>query len=313
MRPRRWVLPVLVAGLFCAILPLAQSPATAATVIDQFDVSAHSPLGRNSNVTLDSTRRYLVEVSGWYTYDLLGPGFNVADGECHALAGATTLFRDALDPALGRNVLDLMVDGHGVEWVAQNPSPLGCDDPLFIGNHNYTASFQPTQTGTVNFRIFDSNHADNVGSLHVRIFEAAPQASLVLVPIGSIVVDSRNPGGSNTPPLLAGTTYVLQAAGSIRYDGGQSDAECANTSTDSSWKPNRFGTLGGNDWLDLLVGNGSVDWQPAAEIDAGCSSTAHVYRVTIAPTADGSMNLRLNDNHYEDNSGVFSVVIFQAI
>lgn len=301
--------------LVLALMGLGTAPgATANTPVDELTVFASDASGTDS-ISLDAGTTYLVEVSGKYTYGALQEGNGEADAECHNLLNGTPLLRNLLDLFFGAGTLDLFIDGEDVEWDPESPSPTGCDDPLTGGSNAYTTTFTPSETGPVNFAVFDPNfYGDNQGSLEVKIFEAAPaEPEPVLVPVSHVLVDSSDPEGAQTQaPLSAQQTYLLEARGTYNYhkSGDVADAECSVTADDPTWIPARFGDLNGENWLDLLVNDQGVTWTPVNEEDPGCSSTDHVYRVEHTPAESGFATFRVNDSFYGDNEGTLQVTVF---
>lgn len=309
--------PALVLAL--VLLGPLLAPASGAdepTPVAAFDVFSADPSG--VDMTLDAGTTYEVKVSGKYFYGLLTKqlGFHngEADAECHNFSNGTPLVRSGYDVVLGDGTLDLLIAGQDVEFAPESGSPTGCDDPLFGGDHTYTTTFTPS-TGTVNFRIFDpANPRDNAGFLHVEVFpfspEPPPEPEPVFVPVSTVLVDAADPDGATTAtPLSAGETYRLEASGTWNYGGpgDEADVECSTVSSDPAWTPDRYGLLHGENWLDLLVDEASLDWAPVQEVDPDCDSTGHEYTAEIVPQETGVVGFRLLDSFYRDNEGLLRV------
>lgn len=263
-------------------------------------VDSSDPDGSSTSAPLTAGESYLFEVSGTYAW-----GVGQADAECSTRV-------DTADPVWRRQrsfadvgiddttLLDLLVDGEDVEWVATDEDAEGCNTT----DHIYRLVHVPETTGLTRFVISDGNFNDNSGVLTVKIFR------ITEVPVGSVEVDSSNRQGVNVP-TAEGFEYRYAAAGTYFYGAGPSlaDAECSNRAdiADVTFTRDRF-TSGGNDPLDLDIDAIARDWEPLMADANGCS-TDHEYQVTA--TASGPVtNLAIDDVNHSDNFGKLTVEIF---
>lgn len=305
---RRTAFACLIGGLLA--LGLAPTPAQADTLVAQFDVPANFAPGINIS-GLDPSKFYRAEASGSYVYGGLS-GIAVGDAGCHTIVNGEPMTRFAMGILLQRpGVLSVWVDGVARQWAPAISSPLGCDDPLLGGDHEYTLAFKPTSS-TVNFRIDDTWHGDNAGSIHIDLFELdGPPIPAAPIPVGAAFIDSASPTGSSVP-LLSGLTYVAEASGTYRYTtqaADLADASCSRTVGDPTYIVDRYGLLGGLPWLDLVVDGAGQDWEPQPG-NGSCASDTHTYRAAFSPAASGPVSFRIHDAFYGDNSGVLQVAVF---
>jgi hypothetical protein len=300
---------------------------------------------------------------GKYTFDVAGvfqyyPGY-FADAECSA---GTTVF--VSDPTWQRNrfiqysptgdMLDLYLAGAAYEWKPRNQAnPLACQDSSDFSQHTYTVDVDWNGDGhggaaPMSVAIFDPGiyRSFLTGSLTVHVYRFVQPETFV----GEVTVNSMDPAGSMSPPLLSGKTYRLEVTGSYEYygyggPGFNADAECSNKgdmvypagshANDTFWTPHRFDDLYGSDPLDLYItysqdsglGYGpSRMWAPKFP-DAGTATGSgleycadekkdpnHTYQLDFVPDRYGPINLRILEAStyywYTDNTGILTVKIF---
>lgn len=128
--------------------------------IDEFTVSAASPSGRNSNVSLNAGSPYRLVVEGKFGIGVTGV---THDAECaHAFDGPGHRL-DAADEQ--RQGMDVLVNGSEVDWVSPFGAT-GCNDK----NWTYYLEIVPTTSGLTNLRVRDISYGDNSGSVTVTIY-----------------------------------------------------------------------------------------------------------------------------------------------
>jgi RHS repeat-associated protein len=176
-----------VGALSVHITEVPPPPGTVDTTIETLSVPSTSAGGAATTTLLQAGRSYDFDVTGTFTFSSQTPGD--ADAKC---AGEPPLpmvenpFGVVFSPTdPSDHPLGLLVEGHEQPWQAATPLPTGCDP-----DHHYALRFTPSSTGSVTFAINDSNYADNVGALTVRVRYATDE------PIG---------GASTLPPLPTAT------------------------------------------------------------------------------------------------------------
>jgi hypothetical protein len=124
-----------------------------------------------SSIPLPGGQTYRFASSGTYTYWVNHPGTD-ADSECSQAAvppyNDPTYQPNRFGPEGPNDLLDLFVNNSNVTWKPRTQAPaIACDT-----NHQYDLKYQPNNTGSVNFRVYDqsANYGDNSGSLTVNLF-----------------------------------------------------------------------------------------------------------------------------------------------
>lgn len=271
---------------------------------EQLEVNSADSDGTTSTAPFAAGQQILIEVIGSYTY-----GFGAADARCSTISPSTTFVPSEDNFPSPAGVLQLVVNQQIVPW---NPtSPDGGEPECNSTDHQYRLIYVPSESGQLNFRVRDTGYRDNGGVLTVRIFRIQE------IPAGMVFVDSTNPAGAMTPPLIAGRTYRLRASGTYGYfqavPGTSADAECAQADFPPVNQPlfqrNTFGS-GNNDLLDIFVNNANVEWLTAAEGSDVLCDADHLFDLTLTPSANGPINLRIKDTNHMDNSGVLQVQLF---
>lgn len=297
------------------------------SLFGEYDIDSTDPDGVVINGLADD-RTYAIEVVGTYTTAGV-----LADAECVTLRSspATPV---GLTPNLSRpqsaDPYDVNVDGRAVDWTPQTPSAFGCDDI----DHAYryelaprTAAGPPAPAtalagraartpGTLRLDIDDDNHADNQGTLAVRIFEVtrpqvAPSADPADDPelVEEVVVDSRSSQGATSLAVLPGDrSYLLEVRGTYRWGGGQADAECSTELSDPVWRRGRS-EVHGEGAFDLMIDGTVVEWTALSPDARGCS-TSHVYRRIHHRVHTSQAHFVIADTNYNDNQGSLTVAVY---
>jgi hypothetical protein len=253
-----------------------------------------------TSMPLLAGQQYLLEANGVYTY-----GSGTADAECSVWTGNDTTWRRERFLGFGPNMLDLSLNGVGVDWVAVTPDAEQCDS----SNHTYRYEFVPADNSSLTARVIDNWYDDNRGVLTLKIFRIRE------IPVGTVSVDSSSPLGANSVPLLQGQTYRASSSGTYDYwtskPGTDADAECSQAAfapyNDPTFQPNRFGD---GDLLDLYVGGTEVTWRPRTS--PGPCDANHEYDTTFTPRTTGTINFAVRDQaaNYADNQGALTVNLF---
>lgn len=276
----------------------------AISLAEELQVDSTDPDGTTSTIPFPAGQQVLMEVSGTYTY---WPP-RTADARCSTLASSTFV---PSEDNFAAPFLQLVINDQVVPWTPTTPD--GTEPECNSTDHQYRLIFMPQQTGLLTFRIPDLNHSDNAGVLSVRIFRIRE------IPTGMVSVNSMNPAGTSTPPLLAGRTYRLRASGTYGYwqgvPGTSADAECAQADfvpiNNPAFVRNQFGS-GDNDLLDVFVNDGNVEWLTSAGLAAGCDPN-HLFDHTLTASSNGPINLKVKDFNYGDNSGSVQVQLFLQV
>jgi hypothetical protein len=268
-------------------------------------VDSRNRNGTTTSLPLQAGKSYVVEASGTYSYG----GGQQADPECSTTSSDPTWLADRTFPGVtDPDVLDLLVDGHGVDWLPTSEGDPGCNS----ASHIYRMVLVPAYTAYVNFKVNDGYHGDNGGSLTVKI------SRITEIPAGGVLVNSTSPQGANTSiTLQPNLSYRFNANGVFNYyrtqSGALADAECSEAPfspyNDPTFQPNRFG---GSDLLDLYVDNAEVTWSPVDGSLTGCDAN-HSYSVLFTPATAKTVNLHIHDGpkNYADNIGSLAVLVFQ--
>lgn len=277
-----------------------------------------------AGVTVPATpgTRYRIHASG--TYSTAPSSSDLADAECVRLGGTLAGLRNAYGPLLrptapNDDLFDLYVEGQNVEWIATQPTPVGCNDT----DHQYVVDIA-AQRDRLAFRVNDPHPSDNEGMLTITVTELpeAPAAAgdagtLRLRLAETVLVDSSSAtGAASAAPLVAGRPYVIEASGTFDFGGGMADAECAVATGGEVWSTNLAHELGltgpDQDLLDVQVGGRPTDWMPANGNDSGCDTDAHTYRLLHVPMVSERVTFRVDDNPggHADNDGTVTVRIF---
>lgn len=149
--------------------------------------------------------------------------------------------------------------------------------------------------------------------------------------VTTFVVQSNSAAG--TTINLAAGRYKFVVSGVYTYSGPpgglyKADAECSiqYSNTGASWVRNQYATLSpGQDPLDLLVDNASVEWSPttnaASSTPAGstvsklsnpsCDDRDHTYALTIDWQGGRGLNFRIAEGNLADNSGTLTVQVLK--
>lgn len=356
----------LIALLFTAIGWALPQP-----VPDPFHAETSEVLVQSLTVDTKSTAGRTVSLpKGEYTVYATGVwknGLLDADPECSIGFIGGTWLRDA-NPTNSALIvgdwIDLYVDNKAVDWnpsrntattassgAAKAPSA-ECDqrsketaDPTSgvydPSSHRYWTKLS-WPGGNLRFHIkeFDDYqpiYDDNVGTLKVEIL--APQSQVNEELVASVFVPASSPVGVNTPELVVGRTYRLEASGTYQWQPGnkfQADAECW-TATGTNFTNSRAAGDFGYDLLDVSVEESpvgtpnsgadvNVSWQPmsGSKVPGDCAAEPSrtyqfVYTAPPPPMYTGAdqttrLNLRMSDTWggYFDNIGGITVKVFQV-
>lgn len=135
--------------------------------------------------------------------------------------------------------------------------------------------------------------------------------------VTTVTVEARDADGTASMRLLAGTLYVLEAAGRYKYspETGSADAECFTATALGASSPS-FGSYAQDDPLDVYVDGSPIVWQPlegTADSSEPACSAASVYRTLYTGNGAG-VRLRIVDFPwgYGDNAGALEVNVYEA-
>jgi hypothetical protein len=144
-------------------------------------------------------------------------------------------------------------------------------------------------------------------------------ADCSVVEVRTLVDTVTVPSGGSTVPsnisLESGATYELVAGGTYRFaewgEAGIADARC------SFRIPGSFNNTGVNAWVDGAVLPSPVQyylqlWVNGSPFTWGtsCNTTGHTYTGTYIGTGT-TINFKIVDNNYSDNSGFLTVQIYK--
>lgn len=277
-------------------LPPAPTPAPSGALpelelVEEVRVDARDPAGASS-LPVEEGEELILEASGTYAY-----GAGQADAVCS---------NTSLDPTFVRarygDLAQLLLQGAAADWRPAGDATADCAE-----DHVYRLAHVPDSTGPLHFVVNDTYHGDNGGELVVRIYRFEEIA------IGTVGVDSSDPDGTFSSPLVVGETYRLHATGTYTYWGGQPDSDadawCAQAgfNDDPTWSPDHFDDPA---LLKLLVDERVVEWASAAN-GTGCDpdhAYDHVF-VAGSPLAGLRIHER-NARQYSDNLGTLTVSVF---
>lgn len=298
-------------GFEVAIMP------TDEILVDTVVVDSAASRGASTAVALEASKHYRLEAVGSYTF---GFGSGAADAECARLLAGGPAVRNLLgatsptDPT--SDPLDLLVNGGRVEWQPLAGDALGCDP-----DHRYELDVPDGTSGQVAFRIDDSNHRDNAGSITVSVFELPsaddppPLGVPKIVLADTVTVDSSDPDGSTTAaPLTAGESYLVEVSGTYGWGMGRADAECSTRTDTGDTTFRRQRHLTGTDvdasLLDVLVDGTAVEWTPSEADAEQCATGDHTYRLIHVPERTGPARFNVFDLNHRDNGGTLTVRVF---
>jgi hypothetical protein len=309
----------VVAGLaMLAPAPGVQAEdSTPPRLVEVVSVSSQDPSGTDVPTTLKGNTTYVFLTSGRYRY---GPG-GFADVECSEGPDDPQFRRDRYGPT----TLDLLVNGKAFDWQPLDPDSNGCSP-----SNMFRLVLPVAQDTSVNLRIDDIWHGDNLGSVTVMIFRVCGLArpanceDEVDVPVPShpypapkslktVIVDTADPKGTTTStPLIAGRTYDLYVTGRFTHRRAptwvplvldyKADAECSE-GPNHRWSASSPYSYS----LDLELNGVAPDWKPVtawAECDP-----ASTYRLTLTPDTSGPLTARIDDIDHKNNEGHLVLVI----
>ncbi|HVM39329.1 MAG TPA: hypothetical protein VM618_00975 [Acidimicrobiia bacterium] len=270
------------------------------SLVEEVRVNPASQEGATSAQTLLPGETYIFEALGTYAW-----GVGDADVECATYSPDATWLRDrfsALDP----HMLDLLVQGRGVDWMPTNDSGGGCNTT----NHTYRVWYRPTMPERVNFRVNEAGgwYPDNRGLLTVRILFAEgvpPEGTLV----DEFALASSNPAGaSSSVTLQPGRRYRLAVTGTFTTPDVTHDAECISVGALPFTRQDQLDATG--ETKDVWVNGEEVDWV-ASSGRTGCDEKLHTYLLLLEPATAGPVHLAVRDQYYPDNQGVLDVEIWE--
>lgn len=268
------------------------------SLVEQVDVDSRSASGTNAKVPMRAGEQLVFEASGTYVW-----GGGKADAECSS-SNADPVYRtnrfESSNP--GTDLTDVMVNNTYADWAAKTPNAEGCSS-----DHIYRLTYAAPANGLINFRMADGVLNDNTGTIVVKIFRISE------IPLGTVTVDSTDPNGALTVPLVAGQTYRLRATGQYVYwnasDNNRADAECS-TVDGVSYLPDRYGSvLPSEDVADLYINGRPVQWKPVN--GTGACDPLNEYDIEFTPLSSGPGTLKIFDTVYWDNNGKLTVEIFK--
>ena len=137
-----------------------RSPAVLGASALRLHVPADVAAGVSTGVPLRSHRAYTLVAEGTYRWSAGG----IADAACSKVAWSNDWVRHRYDNALGRDLLDLRIDGRPVGWTTRW-SDGTCDRQ----GHAYRLLHEPGWSGPLTAAIDDVSHADNEGGLTLTI------------------------------------------------------------------------------------------------------------------------------------------------
>lgn len=142
-----------------------------AAPLETFEVSSLSGTSTQTSTVLENGKKYIVEVSGTYTY---APGGRIADAEFVYSPDDADWFEEIPAPYPDKALLlELLVNNSTQDW-------LGSTDDENFTPHTYSPNhvYRLEVIGTGNplsFSIYDSSYDWNEGSLTVSIALAQPE------------------------------------------------------------------------------------------------------------------------------------------
>jgi hypothetical protein len=262
---------------------------------------ATSTSGVTTKGALIRGQKYLLEVSGTYTYAKAAG--STADAECSAAyRSAWRRDRSVRSEQPSKDHLDMYVNGVDLDALADTDTGSGCD----TASHTYRWTYVPDRNGRAVLRLWDpTTHADNSGALKVRVIRYVRRADMRWTVPASVPTGMTSPGA-----LEVGVAYVATISGTYSSGGGTSaDAECsANAGT--GWRRERAdGTGRDRDHLDAMLEQKNVDADPLVHTPGTdrCDVTTHTYRHVFTAQETRPLNVRVFDHTYKDNSGGLSV------
>jgi hypothetical protein len=292
------------AGSLIVTVSIYTGPTPSGTLVDDFVVPANAASGVDSTVVATAADRYRVRASGVFSTS----SGSTADPAC--TQSAVGIGRR---PGLNGSNSPVVVNRGTTNWSSTEGLAAGCSDT----DHAYTVDLRTGSTGPINVAVADSWYPDNTGLVHVQIFRNPPASSTSAMSSGLIVdtvqVDSAQPNGASSRPLVAGQAYIFTVSGTFTPGlGTAADAECTATETPPRFVHDRYATTGA-DMFALYVDGHDARWSPVAPDavpkDPACDSTNHRYTLAYTPQAPQPVNFKVLDTYYGDNSGSLTVTI----
>jgi predicted ribosomally synthesized peptide with SipW-like signal peptide len=133
-------------------------------LIDTIQVPSTSAGPTLSNIILQSSKTYRLDITGTYQYWPSCPEFAPCEADAEFAHRPSTSYGpgwikgESVYPPAINYALDLMVNGNNIDWGA------------FSAPHIYTTTL-PGTGAKASFSIFDDVYSDNSGSLTVKIYE----------------------------------------------------------------------------------------------------------------------------------------------
>lgn len=166
-------------------------------LVEEFNVNSNDSNGEDTAAVLDSSKKYLVEVTGTWTNQ---NGARAVDADYYSDNSWGTVKDLDDDSSRDKRQLDLVIDNTDVNWASYSSS------------HLYKYVMAGTDS-TVNFRIFDEDkdtnkpswYNDNSGSLNVKIYDVTDEyyttpVSVEVEPGEYQIVEELKPGWDQTYP-----------------------------------------------------------------------------------------------------------------
>ncbi len=272
------------------------------SLAESVTVNANNPSGATALTPVQSGRQYLLKATGVASW-----GGGQTDAECSTLGSGNSWLANRFAPvAPATDLLDLVVNGNVVTW---SPTAGNLADGCNEVDHTYQYTFVASATGQLNFRVNDTFFADNGGSLVVQVFAVDE------IPMGTLVIDSADPGGIDTPPLAVGAHYRFEISGTYNYWTGNplwtADAECSAENAVNFIDHRYAGMTPFADVLDVYVDGGPITWKPLS--GTGVCDAGHKYTATVAVSPGARTHLNVADIQYNENSGRLVVQLYAVL
>lgn len=275
-------------------LPPAVLPQSTQVWDEHLYLDARKSTGRTTVYSLQRGQPYLVEVVGRYQYRT----GSYADAECSMTATAPAWIRNrSLVAGREADHLDVYLNGIDGRFTGDSGQ---CD----AVNHTYRWTYVPERTGRANFRIWDTNFADNGGGLSVRVVKLATDDSDHTWTVNG----NAATGATGKVRFREDVDYVVEVAGTWNYSLGRSaDAECLPVGT--TWLRR---TATGADFVGALLNGQDLSGQALVDNGNRCDPQTHTYRYWWSPRNDTTLTAKLFDTGYRDNSGAVKVRVVRA-
>jgi hypothetical protein len=258
---------------------------------------ARRATGVTTRYALQAGTSYLVEVRGQYSYRTGA----YADAECSRASGTTAWLRQRSLSTRERDTdhLDVYLNGIDGRFVSDNQEE--CD----TANHTYRWTYTPERTGRANFRVWDTNFADNRGGLNIRIAKLTNDDSdRTWMAYGAEPI-----GNTGLVRYRDGVDYVVEVRGVYQYGVGTYPADSECVPVGERWSR---AYANGSDVVGVLLNGSDLSGEALVNNGARCDEATHTYRYLWQPRRDTTLTVKLFDTRYTDNSGRLQVRVVRS-